>query len=106
MKMLSIEEARDQLAKLVEEAKRGEEVYIVENGTAVLRLQPVEKRLPMFDGRPVTPEERKAAWQRLRASMERGFPNPVGRFSRDEIHEERIEELERRRRQHSGRHSE
>ncbi|HYG88829.1 MAG TPA: type II toxin-antitoxin system prevent-host-death family antitoxin [Azospirillum sp.] len=102
MKMLSVEEAKDQLAALVEEAKRGEEIVLTENGTPVAELKRTSRRVPMVDGRPVTPEEREAAWKRLLEGMEKGFPKPVGRFSRDEIYEDRMRELEERRNRNRG----
>lgn len=102
MKMLSVEEAKDQLAALVEAAKRGEEIVLTENGTPVAELKRSTRPVPMIDGRPVTPEEREEAWQALLRDMDEGFPLPVGRFSREEIYEERMQELEERRNRNRG----
>ncbi|MDQ2102664.1 type II toxin-antitoxin system Phd/YefM family antitoxin [Azospirillum isscasi] len=76
MKMLSIEEARDQLAKLVEEAQRGEEIVLTENGTAVARLVP---HAAAADGR-------RAAADALRRRMREGFDLGGRDWSREDLH--------------------
>lgn len=81
--MLSIEEARDQLAKLAEDAARGEEVILTQNGTPVLRLSS-----------PAAPDAerlRREAVAHLREWMDRSVDLGGRDWTRDDLHRRSFE---------------
>lgn len=81
MKMLSIEEAREQLPKLVEEAEQGEEIAITRNGAVVAQLRPAARPAPF---KPA-PEAVEAFLKGLR----KGLPIQAGTWTREELYEDR-----------------
>ncbi|PWC31352.1 type II toxin-antitoxin system prevent-host-death family antitoxin [Azospirillum sp. TSO35-2] len=79
MKMLSVDEAKEQLGALIEAAKRGEEIVLTENGTPVARLSATET---------VSDEERrKEAGQRLLEKLRKGYDLGGRDWTRDDLHE-------------------
>jgi prevent-host-death family protein len=88
-KTVTLRDANQNFARYVREAAGGEEFIITRRGQPVARLVPVgvRKRVP-------TPEQ-EAALARILAT--KGCSPPGWRFSREEIYDERIDELERRR---------
>ncbi len=85
MKMLSVEEASTQLAALVEDARRGEEVVLTSGGLPVARLTPAAETTSA-----VMPSvaEREKAWQELTSLMDRGLPFGGVRWTRDELYDD------------------
>ncbi|MCW2245026.1 prevent-host-death family protein [Azospirillum fermentarium] len=79
MKMLSVEEASTQLAALVEDARRGEEVVLTSGGRPVARLTPAAMDKP-------SPEEVRA----FLTSMKKGLPIGGRDWTRDELYESRL----------------
>nr|WP_295834982.1 type II toxin-antitoxin system prevent-host-death family antitoxin [uncultured Azospirillum sp.] len=83
MKMLSVEEAKDQLGALIEAAKRGEEIVLTENGTPVARLSATEAA-----SEPVSEEERRRqAGERLLRKLRKGYDLGGRDWTRDDLHE-------------------
>ncbi len=77
MKMLSVEEAKDQLHALVDAARNGDEVVLTENGTPVARVEPL-------DGAEIA--GRAEAIQRFLSSPDRKMPIGPIDWTRDELH--------------------
>ncbi|CAO3414034.1 type II toxin-antitoxin system Phd/YefM family antitoxin [Azospirillum endophyticum] len=82
MKMLSVEEAKDQLGALIEAAKRGEEIVLTENGTPVARLSAME----MSSDAPADLERRREAGQRLLRMLRKGYDLGGRDWTRDDLH--------------------
>lgn len=76
--MLSIEEAQKQLAQLAEEAMRGEDVILTQNGTPVARLAPV-RRAP-------TEQDRGEMAEKLLRTLERGYDLGGRDWTRNDLH--------------------
>ena len=83
MKMLSVEEAKDQLGALIEAAKRGEEIVLTENGTPVVRISATETAAEVVSDA----ERRKEAGRRLLKMLERGYDLGGRDWTRDDLHE-------------------
>jgi prevent-host-death family protein len=83
MKMLSVEEAKDQLGALIEAAKRGEEIVLTENGTPVARLSATEPDCEALSDE----ERRKEAGRRLLKMLERGYDLGGRDWTRDDLHQ-------------------
>jgi prevent-host-death family protein len=81
-KTLTLREANQSFSRCIREVEGGEEFVITRNGTPVARLSPVSKR------RVLTPEQ-QAAWERLKAAMDKGWDIGAGPFDRDALHERR-----------------
>ena len=79
-KTMTLREANQSFARCIREVEAGEEIVITRNGTPVARLTPVSKR------RVLTPEQ-QAAWERLKAAMDKGWDIGDGRLDRDALHE-------------------
>ncbi len=79
---IGIREANLHLSRYIAAVERGEEVIITRRGRPVARLLPVPKK------RQLTPEQ-KAAWERIRARMARGYRLGGGPLDRDALHERR-----------------
>ncbi|BAI72810.1 hypothetical protein AZL_021720 [Azospirillum sp. B510] len=79
MKMLSVEEAKDQLGALIEAAKRGEEIVLTENGTPVARLSATEAVSDQ--------ERRRLAGERLLKKLRKGYDLGGRDWTRDDLHE-------------------
>lgn len=86
MKMLSVEEAKDQLAKLLDEAERGEEIAFTRNGSVVARLRPEPPARAPFKPNPEAVRE-------FLEDLERGLPIDAGTWTREELYEDRINKL-------------
>ena len=91
MRWVTAREANRAFCRLLGEAEAGEEVVITRRGKPVAILRSYSSALAS--------PERRAAVERAIELMENApaVRQPVG-FSREEIHEERAEELGRRRR--------
>jgi prevent-host-death family protein len=79
-KTLTLREANQAFSRCIREVEAGEEFVITRNGTPVARLSPVATR------RVLTPEQR-AAYERLKAAMEKGWDIGAGPLDRDSLHE-------------------
>jgi prevent-host-death family protein len=79
-KTLTLREANQSFSRCIREVEGGEEFVITRNGAPVARLSPVSKR------RVLTPEQ-QAAWQRLKAAMDKGCDIGAGPLDRDALHE-------------------
>ena len=77
---VSLREANQSFARCIREVEAGEEFVITRNGKPVARLSPVTGR------RVLTPEQ-EAAWERLKAAMEKGWNIGAGPLDRDALHE-------------------
>ena len=80
MKTLTLRDANQTFARCIREVEAGEEILIARNGVPVARISPVSKR------RVLRPEQ-QAAWERLNAAMETGWPIGAGPLDRDSLHE-------------------
>jgi prevent-host-death family protein len=79
-KTVTLREANQSFARCIREVEGGEEFVITRNGTPVARLSPVSKR------RVLTPEQ-QAAWERMKAAMDKGWDIGAGPLDRDTLHE-------------------
>ena len=77
---ISLREANQSFARCVREVEAGEELVITRNGNPVARLVPAKQH------RVLTPEQ-EAAWQRLKAAMDKGWDIGAGPLDRDALHE-------------------
>lgn len=78
-KTVTLREANQSFARCIREVEAGQEFVITRNGTPVARLSPVHDR------RVLTPEQ-EAAFERLKAAMEKGWNIGAGRLDRDALH--------------------
>jgi prevent-host-death family protein len=79
-KTLTLREANQSFARCIRAVEAGEEFVITRNGKPVARLSPVS-------GRRVLTKEQEAAWERLKAAMEKGWNIGAGPLDRDALHE-------------------
>jgi prevent-host-death family protein len=79
-KTLTLREANQSFSRCIREVEAGEEFVITRNGTPVARLSPVALH------RVLTPEQ-QAAYERLKAAMEKGWDIGAGPLNRDSLHE-------------------
>jgi prevent-host-death family protein len=79
-KTVTLREANQGFSRCIREVEAGEEFVITRNGTPVARLSPVNAR------RVLTPEQR-AALERTRERMEKGWDIGAGPLDRDALHE-------------------
>ena len=79
-KTVTLLEANQAFARCIREVEAGEEFVITRNGTPVARLSPVGRR------RVLTPEQ-QAAWERMKAAMDKGWDIGAGPLDRDALHE-------------------
>ena len=79
-KTVTLREANQAFSRCIREVEGGEEFVITRNGTPVARLSPVSKR------RILTPEQ-EAAWERIKAAMDKGWDLGGEPFDRDSLHE-------------------
>lgn len=77
---VTLREANQSFARCIREVEAGEEFVITRNGKPVARLSPVS-------GRRVLTQEQEAAWERLKAAMEKGWNIGAGPLDRDALHE-------------------
>jgi prevent-host-death family protein len=78
-KTLTLREANQSFARCIREVEGGEEFVITRNGAPVARLSPVSNR------RVLTPTQ-QAAWERVKAAMEKGWDIGAGPLDRDALH--------------------
>jgi prevent-host-death family protein len=84
-KTITAREANQRFSKVLREVQDGYEFLVTRKGRPVARISAVAA-----DGtRVLTPEQERAA-KRLIKGLRRGWPLGIGRFSRDEIYDERI----------------
>jgi prevent-host-death family protein len=79
-KTVTLREANQSVARCIREVEAGEEFVITRNGTPVARLSPV-------GGKRVLTPEQQAAYERLKAAMEKGWDIGAGPFDRDSLYE-------------------
>jgi len=79
-KTVTLREANQSFARCIREVEAGEDFVITRNGTPVARLAPVRQR------RVLTPEQ-QAAWERMKAAMDKGWDIGAGPLDRDALHE-------------------
>jgi prevent-host-death family protein len=79
-KTVTLREANQSFARCIREVEGGEEFVITRNGAPVARLSPVSKR------RVLTPAQ-QAAWERVKAAMDKGWDIGAGPLDRDALHE-------------------
>ena len=79
-KTLTLREANQTFARCIREVEAGEEIVITRNGTPVARLSPISQK------RVLTPTQ-QAAWERMKAAMDKGWDIGAGPFDRDALHE-------------------
>jgi len=79
-KTVTLREANQSFARCIREVEAGEEFVITRNGTPVARLSPV-------GGKRVLTPEQQAAYERLKAAMEKGWDIGAGPLDRDSLYE-------------------
>ncbi len=79
-KTTTLREANQNFARCVREVEAGEEIVITRNGEPVVRMSPARTQ------RVLTPGQ-EAAWERIKAAMERGWDLHAGPLDRDSLHE-------------------
>jgi prevent-host-death family protein len=79
-KTVTLREANQSFARCIREVEAGEDFVITRNGTPVARLSSVSKRR-------VLTAEQQAAWERMKAAMEKGWDIGAGPLDRDALHE-------------------
>lgn len=90
MKTITAQEADQGFSRFLDEAEAGEEIVITRGDRPVAVLAPYRP--------PAMTPERQAAVEEAIRLMEQGLPlGMTTRFSREELYDERIEELMRRR---------
>jgi prevent-host-death family protein len=77
---VTLREANQSFARCIRQVEAGEEFVITRNGNPVARLVPARRE------RALTPEQ-EAAWERLKAAMEKGWDIGAGPLDRDALHE-------------------
>jgi prevent-host-death family protein len=80
VRTVTLREANQSFARCVREVEAGEELIITRNGNPVARLVPAIRQ------RVLTPEQ-EAAWECLKAAMEKGWDIGAGLLDRDALHE-------------------
>ncbi len=79
-KTVTLRDANQTFARCIREVEAGEEIVITRNGKPVARLSPINRQ------RVLTPEQ-QAAWERIKAAMEKGWDIGAGPLDRDSLHE-------------------
>lgn len=90
MKTITAQEADQGFSRFLDEAEAGEEIVITRGDRPVAVLVPY--RLPAM-----TPERQAAVEEAIRLMQNAPASEVSWRFSREEIYDERVEELMRRR---------
>jgi prevent-host-death family protein len=78
---ISVTDAKAQLTELVRRAESGEEVVLTRHGHPAVRLVPVKKRR-------LSPDERMALLEELRAASVNATPGPCAARSQDFLYDE------------------
>ena len=79
-KTVTLTDANEDFVRCIREVEAGEDVVITRDGTPVARISPISTQ------RVLTPKQ-QAAWERLKAAMERGWDIGAGPLDRDALHE-------------------
>jgi prevent-host-death family protein len=79
-KTVTLDEATQSFSRCLREVEAGEDFVITRDGTPVARLSPANPR------RVLTPAQ-QAAWERLKAAMDKGWDIGAGPLDRDSLHE-------------------
>lgn len=79
-KTVTLREANQSFARCIREVEAGEEFVITRNGTPVARLSPVGNRR-------ILTAEQQAAYERLKAAMDKGWDLGTEPFDRDALYE-------------------
>ena len=77
---VTLREANQSFSRCIREVEAGEEFVITRNGTPVARLSPISGK------RILTPQQ-QAAFERIKAAMEKGWDIGAGPLDRDALHE-------------------
>jgi prevent-host-death family protein len=83
---ISLDEARAHLVELVQAVEQGRSFIITRDGRPLARLVPAENA-PVFTPQRVLTPEQKAARERARERMRKGFDLGGAKFNRDELYE-------------------
>lgn len=87
--VISIREANQHLSRYLERVEQGVEIIITRRGKAIARVLPIEAR-------PQLSEAQRAARERIRNRMSRGYALGGTRVDRETLHErDRCQEPER-----------
>lgn len=87
--VISIREANQHLSRYLERVEQGVEIIITRRGKAIARVLPIEAR-------PQLSEAQRAARERMRNRMSRGYALGGTRVDRETLHErDRCQEPER-----------
>lgn len=78
--IISIREANQHLSRYLERVEGGAEVVITRRGKPIARLSPIDANDRLSDAQ-------RAARERLRSRMRRGYGLGGQRIDRDELHE-------------------
>jgi len=78
--IVSIRDANQHLSRYLEQVEQGVEVIITRRGKPIARVLPIESRLHLSD-------TQRAARERLRECMERGYALGGVRADRETLHE-------------------
>jgi prevent-host-death family protein len=87
-KTITAREANQRFSKVLREVQEGYEFLVTKRGRAVMRLVPVAR-----DGERVLTPEQEKAHARVMAFLRRGRKLGIGKFDRDEIYNERIDNM-------------
>ena len=87
--IVSIREANQHLSRYLERVEQGAEIIITRRGKAIARVLPIEAQPHLSDAQ-------RAARERLRARMSRGYALGGARVDREVLHErDRCQEPDR-----------
>jgi prevent-host-death family protein len=78
--IVSIRDANQHLSRYLERVEQGAEIIITRRGKPIARMMPVE-------GRPRLSDAQRAARERLRQRMKRGYSLGGERVDRETLHE-------------------
>ena len=79
--IVSIRDANQHLSRYLERVEQGAEIVITRRGKPIARL------LPIFEAKPLLTDAQRAARERLRERMNRGYALGGTRSDRDSLHE-------------------
>jgi prevent-host-death family protein len=88
---ITLREANQRFSRCIRAVEAGEEFIVTRDG------KPVAKIAPVSGARVLTPEQ-QAAWERTKARMAQGWPIGAHKGMREEIYQDRLDELDARRR--------
>jgi len=79
--IVSIREANQHLFRYLERVEQGTEIIITRRG------KPIARVLPIFEAKPLLTDAQRAARERLRERMNRGYALGGTGIDRDSLHE-------------------